>query len=84
MHIFREELKTTKASRKKLTQRLRAMRLFIFWHYILLALSGVNAAFVLFVALNVVNVPYREVMFVFSCASFGLSAYLLVSGLSTK
>lgn len=80
-HIY-EELKSTKASHKKIKVRLKALRLFVFWHYILLSLSGVQAALTLFVALNVPGVPFREVLFGFACTSLGVSCYLLYSGLS--
>ena len=82
MHIFREELKSTKTSRKKLTQRLRQLRVFVFWHYVLLLFSSISALFTLFVALNVSGVPYQGVMFVFSLVSLGLSCWLLLAGLT--
>lgn len=81
MRLFHEELKTTKASHKKIKLRLRALRKFILWHYILLGLSGVQAALTLFVVVNFPG-PYKEVLFAALSASLALSCYLLYSGLS--
>lgn len=83
MHMFREEIESTTASRNKLTARLRALRLFIFWHYVLLVLSLIQSGLALFVVISV-DVPFRGWLFWLTIASFGLSCYLLFSGFSSK
>lgn len=81
MQGFREELDSTKASREKLTARLRALRWFIFWHYVLLLLSLAQSGLALFVVISV-DVPFRGPLFWLTSASFVLSCYLLFSGFS--
>jgi hypothetical protein len=81
MQMFREELDSAKASHEKLKARLRALRRFIFWHYVLLLLSIANSALTLFAVINV-DVPFRSWLFWLASASLVLSCYLLFSGFS--
>lgn len=83
MHFFKEELKSTKASRKKLQERLRMLRRYIFWHYLLVASSVAQASITLYIVLNYPG-PDKEVLAILLFFSLIIGVYLLVSGLSTK
>lgn len=75
-----DELKDTKASHKRISKRLRLLRTFILWHYVLLALSAFNLLLALFAILNT-NAPWRPAMLALCAASFALAAYLLFAGI---
>jgi hypothetical protein len=81
LQFFREELESTTASRDKLTARLRALRRFVFWHYVLLLLSLAQSGLALFVVISV-DVPFRGWLFWLTIASLTLSCYSLFSGIS--
>jgi hypothetical protein len=81
MYFFRDELKTTKASHKKLKARLRALHRYIILHYVLLGLSLAQSGVALFIVVNYAG-PYKEALFAFLSASLVLGVFLFVSGLA--
>ena len=80
MRQFLEELKETKGTAKRWRRRVRRLRTFVLWHYILLGLSTFNAMLALFAIVNT-NAPWRGAMALLIVASFALGLWLLFSGL---
>jgi hypothetical protein len=81
MQFFKNELKSTRASHKKLKGRLRALQRYIILHYVLLALSLVQNGLALFVVINYPG-PYKEALVLFLVLSLAAGAYVLFSGFS--
>lgn len=81
MWMFREELKTTKASHKKLKVRMRTLRRYMLQHYVLLIISLIQNGIALFIVVNYSG-PYRAALFVFLLISVVVGMFLLFSGLS--